>query len=523
MRTALALFLALAVARADDLYGKSGSTPIARGVMVVEETSEKVYYLDKRLRRRSYPKSVVGRVEKKRCEVHEYSERSDAATDADAVMALAGWAAAKKFHKDVVHALHERALGLDGEHEAANLALGRVKHGGVWMTPAERDAGIASANDAEMRAKGLVPYKGKWVTPGDKDKLEAGLQKYDGRWMTEDEVKTEQGYVRHEGKWVKKDELEVVKLMGHARTDTGLGERLALFQTDHFAVMGDLAPEKLKILAETMERTFGEFVRIFPDAAKSDILAGKHRMFAFRKNRPYQKLVRNRYKRQKKSEQWSARFAQEEEARMKLRLRETSFWEFQPVAFSAHVQMPDPFEGLKSHCVHFGGNILITRHIRQRFPTWWLSEGIAYYLEKKVTGGIQTFNADVGGGGYANQGPLDSSQANPWLDGNKWPDMLLKLVRQGRDPKLAKIKGKVLYGKKNRLTAQDLAKAVSVVSYLATDNTKKFAAFVRDAKTGPGGNAVEREVSAVIKHYGSYTKIEQGWKSYALNGFRVNR
>ena len=34
---------------------------------------------------------------------------------------------------------------------------------------------------------------------------------------------------------------------------------------------------------------------------------------------------------------------------------------------------------------------------------------------------------------------------------------------------------------------------------------------------------VEREVLAVIKHYGSYRKIEEGWKAYALNNFRIPR
>jgi hypothetical protein len=30
-------------------------------------------------------------------------------------------------------------------------------------------------------------------------------------------------------------------------------------------------------------------------------------------------------------------------------------------------------------------------------------------------------------------------------------------------------------------------------------------------------------VAAVIKHYGSYSKIEERWKAYALNGFRLAR
>jgi len=84
------------------------------------------------------------------------------------------------------------------------------------------------------------------------------------------------------------------------------------------------------------------------------------------------------------------------------------------------------------------------------------------------------------------------------------------------------MKGKNLYEADNRLSVQDVAKAHSVVTFLILDDPKKFAAFFRDAKTG-SGNEVEREVAAVIKHYGSYGKIEERWKAYALNGYRIAR
>jgi hypothetical protein len=207
---------------------------------------------------------------------------------------------------------------------------------------------------------------------------------------------------------------------------------------------------------------------------------------------------------------------------MKLRLKETSFWEIYPGAMSAHVQMPDPFESLKAHCIHFAANVLATRHHGPTFPTWWLNEGLAYYFERKITGTIQTFNTDVGGGGgYSNQGPVDANQQNPWLDATKWKDLILGMVRTGRDPKLEKMKGKVLYGSKNRLDHKDIAKAYTVVTFLLQDDIKKFAAFFKDAKTGDGANAVENETAAALKHYKSYREIDKRWKAYALNGFRM--
>ena len=62
-----------------------------------------------------------------------------------------------------------------------------------------------------------------------------------------------------------------------------------------------------------------------------------------------------------------------------------------------------------------------------------------------------------------------------------------------------------------------------MVCFLILDDAKKFAAFYSDAKNGPGDSPIEREVAAVIKHYGSYDKIEARWKAYALNNFRIPR
>jgi hypothetical protein len=231
--------------------------------------------------------------------------------------------------------------------------------------------------------------------------------------------------------------------------------------------------------------------------------------------------VRALFDRLKEDKSHSATWLQREEERSRARLRVTSFWDVLPLPHSAHVQMPDPYEGLKSHAAHFVANALATRHARLGFPTWWLNEGIGYYFEKQVTGSIQTFSTDVGVTKYAEQ-PGGEAKADPWLDATQWNNLITQLVRTGRDPQLEQIKGRNLYEEKNKLAVQDLAKAHSVVTFLILDDPKKFAEFFRDAKTG-SGSEVEREVAAVIKHYGSYGKIEERWKAYALNGFRLAR
>jgi hypothetical protein len=376
--------------------------------------------------------------------------------------------------------------------------------------------------EAAMLAKGLVRHGDEWVTPEDKAKLDQGLRKHDGRWMTEDEIKEAEGFVKYDGKWVKKEELEALKLLGPARKDTGLGDALLVEQTSHFLVLGDLPPDQMKDLGATMERVYAEWKRIFQDSDDKVIFGGsKYTLYVFKKSPPYQKLVRALFDRLKEEKTHSEAWMQREEERSRARLRVTSFWDVTPLPCSAHVQMPDPFEGLKSHCAHFVANAIATRYQRTNFPTWWLNEGLGYYFEKQVTGAIQTFSTDVGVAKYAEQ-PSGDQKSDPWLDASQWNALLTQLVRTGRDPQLDKMKGKNLYEADNRLSVQDLAKGHSVVTFLILDDPKKFAAFYKDVKTG-NGSEVEREVAAVIKHYGSYGKIEERWKAYALNGFRISR
>ncbi len=517
----LLLLLAGSVA-ADEIVSATGV--VTRDVKVLEQTAEKVVYVDKTLRPVTFPASVVRSVVRKRSTIHEYDDKLAAAADADALVSLAGWAEKKGFAKGVVRSLFERALELDPEHAAANQVLGRVLHEGVWMSPEERDEKVKEAEESAMREKGLVRHGDQWVTPEERAKLEQGLRLHKGRWLTEEQIKQEEGYVRHEGRWIKKDDLEIEKLTGWARKATGLGDQLRLAQTENYAVMGDLADNEMETLAQSMQALLAEWLRLFPETDPQALLPGKQRLYTFKKNPPYQKLVRGLFEEQKRTQDWPIEFAKQEEERMKLRLRETNFWMTEPEILAGHVQMPDPFEGLKAHCIHFGANVLATRTVHaRRFPTWWLMEGLAYYFERRITGSIQTFNTDVGGGGYADASAVESNRGDPWLDASKWNSMLLGLVQGGRDPKLEAIKGKDLYAVKNRLVTGDLAKAWSVVTYLIEDDAKKFAAFFADAKGGSGGDPVERETAAVLKHYGSYGKIDEGWKKYALNGFRVVR
>jgi hypothetical protein len=263
-----------APARADTLYLKANGKAVVKGVRLVDEDASKYYFLDLSLKRRAYAKSMIGRVSKERTVIHEYQERAEALKSGDAAVELAKWASKKRFHKDVVRATYERAVVLDGSQEEAHAFLGNVQYKGEWMSPAERDRRIEDVEAAEMKAQGLVKYKGEWVTAADKENLDKGLVKFEGKWMTSDQLQEAKGFVKFGGKWVKKDELEIQKLLGPARRATGLGERLAVHMTDHYAILGDLPPEKMKILGKTMEKLHAEWLKLFPSARENRQLLG---------------------------------------------------------------------------------------------------------------------------------------------------------------------------------------------------------------------------------------------------------
>ena len=408
---ALALSAVLAfstVARADDIYAKQGGGKLASGVRVVEEKNGKVYYQDKSLKIRAFPKRMIGRIERKRSDVHVYWKRLDEAESADEVMAIAEWANARKFRGEAFDNLYKRALELDPDNEGANKALGRVRFEGEWMTPEEKAKRLTDDEAQKMRAKGLVRWKGKWVTPEDKEKLEQGLVKFRGRWMTPAQKKRAEELAKGGGGngggggggGAVAGPMDLQAFFQQTRRDTGLGARLLMAQTEHFAVIGDLQQNELQQLAAILERMFGEWLRIFPDT-RDDILAGKCRILVFRKAPPYQRLVRAKHKRLLAAKSLKGDRLKIETLRMKMRLRETNFWEVVPNPETVHVQMPDSLEALRSRCVHYATNVLMSRYKKIAFPTWWLNEGVAYYLEQRVTGMIVTYNVDVGGGGAA--------------------------------------------------------------------------------------------------------------------------
>src|SRR5262249_46950755 len=149
---------------------------------------------------------------------------------ADQWWELAEFARTHNMKKDRERLL-DKVLAADPLHEAANLAKGRVKHEGRWMTPAERDQALKSAEDATMRAKGLVPFGDKWVTPDEKAHLEQGLVRVGNKWMTEEQAKAAQGLAKVGDRWLPADEAEAVGRAEGFAKETGLD--LSIVSADH--------------------------------------------------------------------------------------------------------------------------------------------------------------------------------------------------------------------------------------------------------------------------------------------------
>jgi hypothetical protein len=83
-----------------------------------------------------------------------------------------------------------------------------------------------------------------------------GYQKFEGRWLTEDETMAAQGYVKHEGRWLKRETVELlIEQANQARIEAdrqATAERIARMQRD-------VEMEKLAVEREKIERDYWRF------------------------------------------------------------------------------------------------------------------------------------------------------------------------------------------------------------------------------------------------------------------------
>jgi len=108
-------------------------------------------------------------IEEKRSGLHEYEERAARLADND----VSGWLALTRWSHDQglgtqARRAYEHVLVIDDQNVQSNLALGRVRLDGLWVTEQEGN-----------RARGLVPFEGAWMTPAERDDI---LKQRDDRY-----------------------------------------------------------------------------------------------------------------------------------------------------------------------------------------------------------------------------------------------------------------------------------------------------------------------------------------------------
>lgn len=120
-----------------------------------------------------FPRKEVLSTSQGRTDLHEYYERWGSVKDGNNVddfLKLARFAEEKRLPK-FVKGLMEIVLRLDSENETARRRLGFEKYQGKWMT-----------RDELNRAKGLVLFEGRWATSAEKEivlseRLEAKIRR----------------------------------------------------------------------------------------------------------------------------------------------------------------------------------------------------------------------------------------------------------------------------------------------------------------------------------------------------------
>jgi len=155
----LACLLALAptVTHADEVFLKGGGRLSGR-VLSRTATSVEVEVGPGTI---TVPMSSVIRIEERRSVLHDYHERADGlrADDRDGWLRLAKWSSSQGLNTQARQA-YTRLLALDPDQADANLALGRMRLDGRWVTEEE-----------SYRARGFLAFEGQWVTPAEQESM----------------------------------------------------------------------------------------------------------------------------------------------------------------------------------------------------------------------------------------------------------------------------------------------------------------------------------------------------------------
>ncbi len=454
----MVLALAVAsVARADTVHLRDGGK--LEGKVVAEEKGS--ITIDTALGRMVIERSRISRIEKGLTAAEELAEREKAMkadASADAWFELAEFARAKALRRDRERLL-DKALARDPQHEGANLARGRVRHEGQWMTPAERDAKVKADETAAMAARGLVPYSGRFVTPEEKEHLERGDVQIDGRWLSADDAQRARGLERVGSEWVVASEV----LARRRAVDFGKEASLALTfdASDHFVVASAFGKAHAHALQEASEKSFALAAGALRESVTDLAWIGGHKALAV--------VVDTR-----DDFGLFARFFSRQEKKVDARWAEGAakvdgFYWWDPTGTSATFRGARHVDDTVAHTVHHLGHVLLNRHgYNWKFLPTWLDEGFAAWTEHRVLG--RNAISCISSRRYGAEGV----RKEELLSRDRWFDDAVRAIKEGKDPPF----GPILKRDLSTITAEEVAKSMVVVDWLSTQKQDGFLAML---------------------------------------------
>lgn len=399
-------------------------------------------------------KDVVEIVEEKtRDEIYE--ERLAKAKTADDFHALGTWCEENKWRRRG-RKHHEKAVELDPMHEGANLALGRVKYKGEWMTPEERDARQRAEREAEMAERGLVQHEGRWVTPEEKEKLEQGLVYFQNRWMTLEESMRLQGKVLYDGRWIGAEEGHALRAI--AQMSDAAGAPLGHAFGANVVVAGNAGAGVLANIAERADHVrgwFGERWSVEPGLALFDDRLAE--LYAFVSDAPYERSIPVTVERSKwVPEGWG-----------KAVKRRYGYTWVDPVRISSATLRNRPDTHLDGTCYHNFGHLLAISlgYDGRNLPAWY-EEGIACLIEEIAHEQNTVFcKASSGGLGGSTSGNVHRPEFDDKaMRDDGWRKRLLEALGKGGIEPFDKLAQREFH----QLALVDIATSRAILEWLLT-------------------------------------------------------
>jgi DNA repair exonuclease SbcCD ATPase subunit len=236
-RTIIALVLAASVAAADDIDLKSGGKLTG---MIREENSDNVVIETVSGTVTIARKDVVS-ILKGPSIVHQYYDRLKTCVKADEYERLADWAVENKMNR-VVKDLKAKAVELrrkEFQEALANLS-------GNASADEFYDLGAwAKKYGLEKEGRDLLERAIVKNPDHEMARRELGFKRFEGKWMTEEEVYLAKGFVKFEGQWITESQKELI-----------VQERAAKFKEREKKIQDEerkLASERSKLDAREQE------------------------------------------------------------------------------------------------------------------------------------------------------------------------------------------------------------------------------------------------------------------------------